>query len=137
MRDGRELKPRMSLRSSGLRSVYPVIASAAKQSISQTKKEWIASRSLSSGAHSRDPLARNDGGESTTLTYPFFRAKAGRRNVITRVASSSDTIRCPVMNLPLQQAATAPLANHPPISYMIRQKAQQLPAIFQGDVTGG
>jgi hypothetical protein len=24
------------------------------------KKEWIASRSLSSGAHSRDPLARND-----------------------------------------------------------------------------
>ena len=26
-----------------------------------TKKAWIASRSLSSGAHSRDPLARNDG----------------------------------------------------------------------------
>jgi sortase A len=25
------------------------------------EKEWIASRSLSSGAHSRDPLARNDG----------------------------------------------------------------------------
>src|SRR3954462_685460 len=25
---------------------------------------WIASRSLSSGAHSRDPLARNDGGDS-------------------------------------------------------------------------
>ena len=24
---------------------------------------WIASRSLSSGAHSRDPLARNDGGK--------------------------------------------------------------------------
>jgi hypothetical protein len=24
--------------------------------------QWIASRSLSSGAHSRDPLARNDGG---------------------------------------------------------------------------
>jgi len=24
------------------------------------KKEWTASRSLSSGAHSRDPLARND-----------------------------------------------------------------------------
>jgi hypothetical protein len=23
--------------------------------------QWIASRSLSSGAHSRDPLARNDG----------------------------------------------------------------------------
>jgi hypothetical protein len=26
----------------------------------RVKKEWIASRSLSSGAHSRDPLARND-----------------------------------------------------------------------------
>jgi hypothetical protein len=26
---------------------------------------WIASRSLSSGAHSRDPLARNDGGNGT------------------------------------------------------------------------
>src|SRR5437868_262154 len=25
------------------------------------RKQWIASRSLSSGAHSRDPLARNDG----------------------------------------------------------------------------
>jgi hypothetical protein len=25
------------------------------------RQEWIASRSLSSGAHSRDPLARNDG----------------------------------------------------------------------------
>ncbi len=24
------------------------------------KQDWIASRSLSSGAHSRDPLARND-----------------------------------------------------------------------------
>jgi len=39
-----------------------VIASAAKQSI-LLQKEWIASsRSLSSGAHSRDPVApRNDG----------------------------------------------------------------------------
>jgi hypothetical protein len=26
--------------------------------------QWIASRSLSSGAHSRDPLARNDGPNS-------------------------------------------------------------------------
>jgi hypothetical protein len=26
-------------------------------------RKWIASRSLSSGARSRDPLARNDGGE--------------------------------------------------------------------------
>jgi hypothetical protein len=38
-----------------------VIASAAKQSIFLFAAAWIASWSLSSGAHSRDPLARNDG----------------------------------------------------------------------------
>jgi hypothetical protein len=38
-----------------------VIASAAKQStLSFLSPLWIASRSLSSGARSRDPLARND-----------------------------------------------------------------------------
>jgi hypothetical protein len=31
-----------------------------KQSILPREESWIASRSLSSGAHSRDPLARND-----------------------------------------------------------------------------
>jgi hypothetical protein len=30
-------------------------------SLAMTLMDWIASRSLSSGAHSRDPLARNDG----------------------------------------------------------------------------
>jgi hypothetical protein len=37
-------------------------ALATKQSsfLVVTKKSWIASRSLSSGAHSRDPLARHD-----------------------------------------------------------------------------
>jgi hypothetical protein len=39
-----------------------VIASAAKQSIYPCAAAWIASRSLSSGAHSRDPVARNDKG---------------------------------------------------------------------------
>jgi hypothetical protein len=34
---------------------------ATKQSICPRVERWIASRSLSSGAHSRDPLARNDG----------------------------------------------------------------------------
>src|SRR5438445_8673765 len=43
-----------------LRRCRPVIASAAKQSICPRAEVWIASRSLSSGAHSRDPLARND-----------------------------------------------------------------------------
>jgi hypothetical protein len=39
-------------------------AKATKQSsfLVAAKESWIASRSLSSGAHSRDPLARNDGG---------------------------------------------------------------------------
>jgi hypothetical protein len=37
-----------------------VIASEATQSILPFAARWIASRSLSSGAHSRDPLARND-----------------------------------------------------------------------------
>ncbi len=32
-----------------------------KQSTITSSGVWIASRSLSSGAHSRDPLARNDG----------------------------------------------------------------------------
>src|SRR3977135_2981817 len=36
-------------------------ALATKQSILPYAARWIASRSLSSGAHSRDPLARNDG----------------------------------------------------------------------------
>jgi len=35
-------------------------ALATKQSIYPRVGAWIASRSLSSGAHSRDPLARND-----------------------------------------------------------------------------
>jgi hypothetical protein len=38
-----------------------VIASEAKQSIARQERKLDASRSLSSGARSRDPLARNDG----------------------------------------------------------------------------
>jgi hypothetical protein len=38
----------------------PVVASTAKQAICPRAETWIASRSLSSGAHSRDPLAHND-----------------------------------------------------------------------------
>ena len=34
------------------------------------------------------------------------------------------------MNLPLQQAATVPLANHPATSYMIRQGAKLSRRIF-------
>jgi hypothetical protein len=52
----------MSLNSEAALGKKAVIASEAKQSIFVAKKNWIASsRSLSSGAHSRDPLAsRND-----------------------------------------------------------------------------
>ena len=45
-------------------------ATATKQSMPPLAAPWIASRSLSSGAHSRDPLARNDGGN---LQTPSFR----------------------------------------------------------------
>jgi hypothetical protein len=48
-----------------------VIASAAKQSIERRKEGWIVSRSLSSGAHSRDPLARNDGSERWVAALQF------------------------------------------------------------------
>src|ERR1700679_3352366 len=46
-------------------SVVVVIArsNATKQSSVSRAEPWIASRSLSSGAHSRDPLARNDVGK--------------------------------------------------------------------------
>jgi hypothetical protein len=45
-------------------------------------QSWIASRSLSSGAHSRDPLARNDGSgclknEIRSTLRPSSPAKAG------------------------------------------------------------
>ena len=33
---------------------------------------WIASRSLSSGAHSRDPLARNDGEEPRNTIFTIL-----------------------------------------------------------------
>src|SRR5450432_2466939 len=57
-----------------------VIASEAIHS-DKAKKEWIASRSLSSGARSRDPLARNDGGEVLTL-------RSGHLAASRRVAAS-------------------------------------------------
>jgi hypothetical protein len=47
-------------------SIFLVIARSgsdeAIQLSASARQSWIASRSLSSGARSRDPLARNDGG---------------------------------------------------------------------------
>jgi hypothetical protein len=66
---------------------YTVIASEAKQSIAQQAERWIASsRSLSSDAHSRDPLApRNDGkekGRDRSRPWFFSRRHAPRRRGI-------------------------------------------------------
>jgi hypothetical protein len=49
-----------------------VIASEAKQSIAWIPQFWIApSRSLSSGAHSRDPLASGNDDNVVGLSYRF------------------------------------------------------------------
>jgi hypothetical protein len=69
---------RNSLRTPSSDSVFkqpaPSLRAQAKQSISAAqKKEWIASRSLSSGAHSRDPLARNDVATIPHTTSPSRR----------------------------------------------------------------
>jgi hypothetical protein len=61
LRGGRFINGSGAWRGEVVNVCLDVIASAAKQSIAAAKERWIASRSLSSGAHSRDPLARNDG----------------------------------------------------------------------------
>src|SRR5712692_6681708 len=43
-------------------------------------RSWIASRSLSSGAHSRDPLARNDE-TATIIALQGLRSASSRRRV--------------------------------------------------------
>jgi hypothetical protein len=48
------------------REAFAQGSEATKQSIYLRAARWIASRSLSSGAHSRDPLARNDGALRST-----------------------------------------------------------------------
>jgi hypothetical protein len=58
-----------SLRAQATRSSSLRGATATKQSMSRHAAPWIASRCLSSGAHSRDPLARND--EGTISPHPF------------------------------------------------------------------
>jgi hypothetical protein len=53
-------------------------ADATKQSMLRHKERWIASRSLSSGAHSRDPLARNDV-DRVSIQISNSSAKFGQR----------------------------------------------------------
>ena len=75
-------------------SAGPMINSATKQSIPRLGSLWIALRSLSSGAHSRDPLARNDAGSSTSVNakrtggpvrvmYAFREHRTWRREIAT------------------------------------------------------
>jgi hypothetical protein len=48
------------------------------------KERWIASRSLSSGAHSRDPVARNDGSRATASTNTFALAALCARGLLKK-----------------------------------------------------
>src|SRR6185295_6548064 len=52
------------------REAFAQGSEATKQSMAQQAERWIASRSLSSGAHSRDPLARNDDTLPGGLLWP-------------------------------------------------------------------
>jgi hypothetical protein len=64
----RPLTPSIATDSIFKQLYQPSLRALAKQSMAQQADRWIASRSLSSGAHSRDPLARNDGGH--TFAFP-------------------------------------------------------------------
>src|SRR5712692_4462899 len=71
---------RIAPRDREVASGFVVIArsEATKQSILSFAALWIASRSLSSGVHSRDPLARNDGSTIGSLKIESAVAVATR-----------------------------------------------------------
>ena len=69
--------------------VFYVIASEAKQSMAQQAEAWIASRSLSSGAHSRDPLARNDGARRHAGTTSSLMTKNFTRSIRPKLVVSA------------------------------------------------
>jgi hypothetical protein len=62
---------------------------ATKQSILLFAVAWIASRSLSSGAHSRDPLARNDGLEQRATLSTVIVREGGRSTPALTLQKSS------------------------------------------------
>src|SRR5712664_2069908 len=70
-------------RSAARQSYFSSLRGATRRSnpITATSTLWIASRSLSSGAHSRDPLARNDGLFSLPAILPehFIKQASHRR----------------------------------------------------------
>jgi hypothetical protein len=61
--DNREVREEVGVTSTRIRLIATVCEKkiVSDEAIHTSLQLWIASRSLSSGAHSRDPLARNDG----------------------------------------------------------------------------
>ena len=79
----------------GREVVSAVIASGAKRRSNPFflyAARWIASRSLSSGAHSRDPLARNDG-LSTTAPQSLARRMGGAKRYPSVAVGEDDGFR--------------------------------------------
>src|SRR5437899_9777300 len=63
----------------GIHDSLPVIARSSRdEAIHSFVERWIASRSLSSGGHSADPLARNDVGTDCQITICAPPPSSGR-----------------------------------------------------------
>jgi hypothetical protein len=83
----------------GWRVRHLVIArSEATKHFTLARLEWIALRSLSSGAHSRDPLARND--DAAKIVARMERSEIRGLNVAP-VPDVAALIRATVLTLPL------------------------------------
>jgi hypothetical protein len=86
---------------SGIFCIAVIARSEADETIHAClASRWIASRSLSSGAHSRDPLARNDGEKSpphqpvdetdardglSPSEHDGYRFEAGQENISSQI----------------------------------------------------
>jgi hypothetical protein len=64
---------------------------------------WIASRSLSSGAHSRDPLARNDGIDTTPQSRGAECARAVAKTLSLERIEGAGKAGCPMHPQPRVQ----------------------------------
>src|SRR5690349_6086811 len=86
-------------------------ALATKQSIAPQVEAWIASRSLSSGAHSRDPLARND--EQPQFSTVWRRYFSGGAGGVGGALSASDlsSARAPISQIICE--TTSPFSANP------------------------
>ena len=68
---------------------------------------WIASRSLSSGAHSRDPLARNDGIDTTPHSRDAKCARAVAKTLSLERKEGAGKAGCPMHPQPRVQSKKA------------------------------